>query len=142
MKKYIFVFIAVILILCLYSCPTEVAKKTYWEGSINGDFGDSSTFDTEHDLELYIHDDNTCRIVLIINYANGASSDYGLNGDYELNNNDYSFEADLADSDESIEAEIEGTLNTVTGISNGKIKLIDSSNSSYSKEKFEIYRRY
>jgi|GEM_PF-5647948 len=121
MKKN-FIFILIFILIFLSSCATEIVRRSRWEGKIDGNFGEEEAFKNKHDLELYFNNDNTCRAVIIINWIDGSSSDIALSGDYTLDNNNYYFSAEIADDDGSIEAEIEGTLNTNSSYGEGDIE--------------------
>ena len=124
MKKIILFLSGIFVLFLLFSCPSEIVKKTYWEGKIKGDFNLDMSFKDSHNLEIYIRNENSCRINVEFDVEDYGKSDQGFEGNYTLDNGNYAFEAKVKSSNlgDEYKLEFEGILNTTTGEGSGKVK--------------------
>lgn len=122
MKRIIFLFFIIFILFLFFSCPSEIVKKTNWDGKLKSNLGDDDTFKSKHDIEFFMRNDNTMRMIVEVNYeVDGVDwvVEYAFDGDYTLNS-DYTFTADLEDDDGDMKVELEGTLNTTSNIGEGE----------------------
>ena len=122
MKKNILFVIITIALVLIFSCPVETIKKTYWKGTIDGNFDEGASFKNKHDIEIYIHNDGTCRVVVIVKWSDNTTSDISMDGKYTLENSNYTFKTEVEDDDDSIRAKMNGVLNTSTSKGSGDIR--------------------
>ncbi len=126
MKKISFLFFIIFIIFLFFSCPSEIVKKTNWRGELKSDFDTPNTYKNKHEIEFFMRNDSTMRLILERKEVDSDVSEFTFDGTYILNSN-YTFEATLEDEDEDLKIKLEGILNTFNsnGYGDFKLKVLD-----------------
>ena len=132
MKKIIFSIFLLIFCLFFYiSCPPALAvKNSHWKGRIYSDFGDSTTFKNNHNVEAYFNNDGTCNFIVYVNYVNNNTVDYTFKGTYYLTNS-YNLQADGNNDASNWNIVLSGNLFTNTGVGTGDFTFNNNSNGTW-----------
>ncbi len=140
MKKISFLFFIIFIIFLFFSCPSEIVKKTNWRGELKSDFADPANFKNKHEIEFFMRNDNTMRLIIEVKDVDGDVTELVFDGTYYLNSN-YNFLATLEDEDGNMEIVLEGLLNTSNsyGYGDSKWEWINGVND---KGEWEVSRFY